>query len=63
VNNADQVIAGIEAMQQTLNSFRDALKIRDPHVLRELLLAGQKIRASLDQKPSVFDQNRLESAE
>ena len=63
VNNADQVIAGIDAMQQTLNSFRDALKIRNPERLRELLLAGQKIRASLDQKPTASDQNRLELSE
>jgi len=48
MNNADQISAGIELVQQRLAMYREALINRDSTVVRQLLSNGQSSRKSLD---------------
>ena len=48
LNNAAHIIDGIEMMQQRLESFRTAIKLKNADVLKQLLEHGRVTRESID---------------
>jgi prephenate dehydrogenase len=50
MSNSEHILSGIDAFQQGLAAYRNALATRDAAEIRRLLLIGQQSRMALDEK-------------